>query len=374
MKTTINILLIATVVFLSACAQGPKKETETVFYPMPPQTPRVQFLTSITREDDLGTKSNFREFLLGEKPAAKTLARPNSIAHEKGKIYIADKTARKVIIVDLDKRIFDYIKDIKGGELILPSGIFITDDHLKYVADSKRGQIVVYNEKNEFHRAYGAVDQFRPTDVVVYGNKIYVCDIDDNEIEVLDKQSGKLIKKIGERGNEEGRFNKPTHLAIDKEGNLFVTDAFNFRIQMFDKNENFIKTIGYQGSHPGSFGRPKGIDTDNQGHLYTVDASFELIQIFDIESTEPLLSFGKYGAAPGSTYLPAGIHIDHDNVNYFNRYVDDNFKVEYLIYVGNLLGNNKLNVYGFGEWIGEPLHYIPKPKPKLEPALAPAGK
>lgn len=355
---------------LGACAHRAEK-VETVFYPMPPEQPRLQFLVSLTKEEDLGQSSAFREFLLGKQEQGKRLARPYDIAHRKGTLYIVDKTIRKVMIVDLAKRKFDYIRDTKGGALQDPSGIFLTPDGYKYVADSARGQIVVYNERNEFHRAYGAENQFRPVSVAVHGNKIYVCDLKDNEIEVLDKDSGEVLRKIGGTGKEPGLFNRPTHVTVDDAGNLFVTDAFNFRVQQLDANGKFVRAIGYQGTHPGAFARPKGIAVDREGHLYAIDAAFELVQVFDIATAEPLLPFGKYGPAPGSTYLPAGIHIDYDNVPYFSQYVDPDFRVRYLVYVGNLLGDKKLNVYGFGDWIGPPLKGA-APRPAAPRAKAPA--
>lgn len=359
---------------LGACAHRAEK-VETVFYPMPPEQPRLQFLVSLTKEEDLGQSSAFREYLLGKQEQGKRLARPYDIAHGKGVLYVVDKTIRKVMIVDLEKRKFDYIRDAKGGALQDPAGIFLAPDGYKYVADAGRGQIVVYNERNEFHRAYGAENQFRPVSVAVRGNEIYVCDLKDNEIEVLDKDSGEILRKIGGAGKEPGLFNRPTHVTVDDAGNLFVTDAFNFRIQQLDANGKFVRAIGYQGSHPGAFARPKGIAVDRQGHLYAVDAAFELVQVFDVATAEPLLPFGKYSPAPGSTYLPAGIHIDYDNVPYFSQYVDPDFRVKYLVYVGNLLGEKKLNVYGFGDWIGPPLKgAVPRPAaPRAKASAPPAG-
>jgi hypothetical protein len=54
-------------------------------------------------------------------------------------------------------------------------------------------------------------------------------------------------------------------------------------------------------------------------------------------------------------YMPVGVHIDYDNVKYFEQYIDKNFSVKYLIYVANSLGREKINVYGFGDWTGPPL-------------------
>ncbi|MEF9437619.1 MAG: 6-bladed beta-propeller [Candidatus Mariimomonas ferrooxydans] len=161
-------------------------------------------------------------------------------------------------------------------------------------------------------------------------------------------------------GAKEGKLYKPTHVIVDKEGNLFVNDSFNFRIQMFTQNGKYVKTFGYQGDTMGGFARPKGLDIDRQGHLYVVDTAFENVQIFDSKSTDLLLFFGGFGPAPGSMYLPSSIYIDYQNLEYFKRYADKDFSLKYLVYVGNLLGNKKLNVYGFGKWIGAPLPKIKK--------------
>lgn len=361
MKPAFYLILSVSFLLLASCAQAPKQEQGTVFYPAPPETPRIQFLTSISAEDDLGKTSQFREFLIGEQKSAKQLVRPYSIAHDKGHIYVADKTLKKIIILDLVEQSFSNIRDVRSGALKDPMGVFITDDGYKYVADAGRGQIIVFNERNEFLRAYGDEKQFRPTSVAVYGNKIYVCDISDNEVEVLDKESGEVLRKIGKKGGGKEDLYRPTHLAIDKDGNLFITDALNFRIQMFDKDGKFIRSIGELGTYPGTFGRPKGIDVDRDGRIYTADASFEIIQIFDVESGEALLPFGKFGPAPGSTYLPTGVHVDYDNVSAFAKYADPDFKLEYLIYVGNMLGAHKMNVYGFGEWSGTSFKGVYKP-------------
>jgi DNA-binding beta-propeller fold protein YncE len=173
---------------------------------------------------------------------------------------------------------------------------------------------------------------------------------------VLDKDSGKVIRKIGGvAGRGDAEFYKPSYVTVDAEGNLYVNDAFNFRMQVFDPEGNFVKKFGKGGDTLGTFARPKGIAIDREQHLYAVDTAFENVQIFDINSTDLLLFFGGFETGPGSMHMPHGIHIDYENTEYFQKLVDKNFKIKYLVYVGNTLGYRKINVYGFGDWIGAPL-------------------
>ena len=348
---------------LAACAQGPTRHTGPVFYPPLPQTPRVQYLTSFTTEDEFaGRSSQFRDFLLGQDiDQSKSLARPFSIAHKPGQIFIADKTYHKVLFLDLEAKTFDYLRDTKGGMMLDPVGLFVAPNGELFVADSANNQIFVFNERNEFVRNYGDGTTFRPMDVVVYGDRVYVADINQSEVEVLDRATGEVIDIIGGIGSADGRLNKPSHLALDAEGNLFVTDSFNLRLQMFDPQGEFVKVIGWNVQGPGGLARPKGLDVDRDGHLYIADVAFQILQIFSVETRDALLYFGKSGTGPGGNYMPSDVHIDYDNVNYFQKFADPQFELEYLIYVGNLLGDKKLNVYGFGHWTGESEDRAPAP-------------
>lgn len=337
---------------MGGCAQTPEKPP-TVFYPMPPQVPRVQFLTTINDETDIGAgPSAFQQFLAGRPEELITLIRPWDIAHEPGRIYVIDKQMNQVVIFDLNNREVDFFKHTKGGNFRNPSGIWVTEDGSKWVADADHGQILAFGPDNEFYRAYGSKEQFRPTDVAVHGNRIYVCDQEGHEIEVLDRDSGAVLFKIGKLGTEEGEFQWPTHITLDAQGNLFVTDFFNFRIQQLDANGKFLKSFGRLGDSPGAMPRPKGLAVDDNQHLYVADAAFELIQIFDVKTGEILLPFGKFGSGRGGTYLPAGVEIDYDNVGFFSQYVDERFRPEYLIYVANQIGEDRVNVYAFGQWQG----------------------
>ncbi len=357
MKKAASIGMI--LLIICGCAATPpvkeKAEKAVVFYPPLPEHPRLQYLHSITNEDDLGaTQSSFDEFLLGKTESEKSLGKAYDIGSTPGKIYVLDRTLKKLIFLDLENKTMDYVRDRRMGALIEPSGICVSGDGLKYVADMGRKQIVVFDRDNNFLRTYGSKELFaKPVDVTVYQNTVYVVDMSKNTLYALDKESGELVMTIGKTGFKEAEFYKPTHVVADGEGFIYVNDAFNYRIQKLDPEGGFVKSFGSLGDNIGAFARPKGLDVDREGHLYVADSAFENTQIFDAATGRLLLFFGGAGEAPGSMYLPAGVHVDYKNVDYFRKYADKDFDLEYVLYVGNYFGHHKLNIYGFGKWKGK---------------------
>lgn len=345
---------LLSVLILSGCAQHVEEKTSVIFYPKPPQQPRLQFLTAISSETDLGIKRDgFDNFLLGPNVSLATIGRPYDVSSAPGKIYITDRQANKILIIDLNTSKFNELKDSGLGTLRTPAGIWVSKDDVKYVADMERQQVVVFDANNDFARAYGNKELFeKPVDVAVHKNRIYVCDMLKNQIVVLDKDSGDTLLHIGKGGSAEGELYKPTNITIDAQGSLFVTDAFNFRVQQFDADGKFVKVFGFHGDQIGGMARPKGLDIDGDGNLYVADAASEYTQIFN-KNAQMLLFFGGPGVGPGNMYLPAGIHIDHDNVEFFKKFADKDLKLKYLLYVCNMSGPNRLNVYGFGDWTGK---------------------
>ena len=77
-------------------------------------------------------------------------------------------------------------------------------------------------------------------------------------------------------------FNRPTDVAWDGAGNIFVSDGYgNSRVAKFDKNGVFIKSWGSRGTEPGQFNTPHTIATDVQGNVYVGDRGNRRIQVFD---------------------------------------------------------------------------------------------
>jgi DNA-binding beta-propeller fold protein YncE len=84
-------------------------------------------------------------------------------------------------------------------------------------------------------------------------------------------------------GGAGDQFTRPSDVAFDSEGNIFVADGHgaNARIAKFDRNGRFLLSWGSRGTDTGQFNRPHSIATDVQGNVYVADQGNKRIQIFD---------------------------------------------------------------------------------------------
>jgi sugar lactone lactonase YvrE len=91
----------------------------------------------------------------------------------------------------------------------------------------------------------------------------------------------------GGRGPIQGdNFNRPTDIAWDQAGNMFVSDGYNnSRIVKLDKTGRFIKAWGQRGSEKGQFNMPNSIAVDAKGDVYVADMGNKRIQVFDNNGT-----------------------------------------------------------------------------------------
>lgn len=347
-----RILILAMLIISMGCASVARKPVapaDATFYPALPQRPRLQFLCSISAESDLGKKhSALYEFIFG-KPQDRFLGKPYDIGACKGRIYILDRVVKKMVALDLKDRNMVLLDDRGPGRLEDPAGIWVSEAGEKYVTDMQRRQVLAFDKDDHYLRSFGSPDIFKkPADVAVHGKRIYVVDLGTEQLFILDRDTGQVMKVVGVKGD----FFKPSHVTVGSEGNVFVTDAFHFLIRKFTPDGRLLRNIGFHGDQIGGFARPKGAVADKDGRLYVVDAAFENVQIFD-EQGRILLFFGGPGSGPGNLCLPAGIAIDYKNTTYFQKFANPDFELDYLVYVASMCGRKCLNVYGFGHWIEE---------------------
>jgi len=159
---------------------------------------------------------------------------------------------------------------------------------------------------------------------------LYVVDGGNDRIVKYD-QAGQRLAQWGGHGQGDaqftfgGRQDPPGEgafvdyyggIAIDQEGNVYVADTGNARIQRFDRNGNFLLKWGSQGEGEGQFGHIVGVVVDSQGDVYVAeDAPQSRIQKFDRDG-KFLLKWVTSPSTTGLPFSPDDIAIDRQDVIY----------------------------------------------------------
>ena len=358
------LLLFISVSLSFAQAQDTDDEAEitaALFYPALPQSPRIQYLTSFSVAKDIKEKKKKKggwlaKFILGEENPEDMLGpeKPYGVALHQGEIHVVDTRGGGYAIFDVPDKDYRFVFGSGAASMIKPINMTIGDDGMKYITDTVKERVLVFDNDDKYIKSYGLQEKFKPTDVRVVGDRLYVADLAGQRVVIFDKNSGEMLGSFGETGEPEALLLHPTNLAIGPDKHLYISDTSYFRIQKYTLDGEFVRSYGTGvGRAPGKFARPKGIDVDRQGRLYVVDAAFENIQMFNDEG-RLLLFFGeKGGSHEGGFDLPTDVAIDYDSAPYFQRYADPSFQLEYVILVGNQFGRNKVSVFGFGQYKGK---------------------
>jgi len=192
------------------------------------------------------------------------------------------------------------------GQFVNPRGVAIGPDGLIYVADSGNNRIQVFDQDGNFLLKWGdpgsEPGQFNePWGIAVASDgTVFVTDTWNHRIQSF-TPTGQLLNSFGTFVNvqhdaqaEPGNFWGPRDIAIDAEGNLYVTDTGNKRVQKFTPDGQFLQAWGGGGIIPGSFEEPVGIDIDAQGNIYVADTWNRRIQKFDANFA-PILQWDVSG-------------------------------------------------------------------------------
>ncbi len=307
-----------------------------IVWPSPPEIARVKFVEQLTGEKiDFNRPTNkpqkpkqsWMDRLAGTKPQVDTvqdlpfqLVRTYGLAFDsKGNIYAADQAVGAIFVFspDADKK-FDVklIRNGKEARFGLINGLAIDDTDRLFVSDDQSHKVIVINPQHQEESSFGADVMVRPGGMAIDEENrfLYVVDTESDVVDVFDADSYKLLRKIGTAGkkhllSDAGNFSLPTNVAVDKEGNVYVTDTLNNRIEIFDADGKFISAFGKSGDGPGHFARPKGIAIDRDGHIWVVDAVQQRVQVFDTEG-RLLIYLGQPGNWPGQFSAPYDIAIN----------------------------------------------------------------
>ena len=96
-------------------------------------------------------------------------------------------------------------------------------------------------------------------------------------------KDGKFISQVGEFGDGKGQLNMPWGVTVDDEGDIYVADWRNDRVQKFAADGEFLLEIGGPGDDKGDFDRPTSVAVDADGDIYVADWGNDRVQLFDSE-------------------------------------------------------------------------------------------
>jgi DNA-binding beta-propeller fold protein YncE len=140
-----------------------------------------------------------------------------------------------------------------------------------------------------------------------------------------------FVTKWGEEGNGNGQFSFPSDPAVDADGNVYVADVGNNRIQKFTSGGTFLTKWGSLGGGDGQFRSPKGTAVDSAGNVYVADHGNHRVQKFAPNAQDPLqydlvAKWGTEGDGDGEFKLPQSVALDAGGNIYvaeFSTYVGD---------------------------------------------------
>ena len=169
----------------------------------------------------------------------------------------------------------------EGPMIPAPRGATFDSDGTLYVLDDA-GRVLVFDKQSKLIRKWFMPEYSvgKPEGVWRFlDGRIAVADTHYHRVVIFDTE-GNVLTMHGERGAEPGQFEYPIAITQDPHGNYYVAEyGGNDRVQKFDVDGNWLLEFGEFGVHDGEFQRPSGI-VWRDGHLYVVDAINNRVQVF----------------------------------------------------------------------------------------------
>jgi uncharacterized protein (TIGR03663 family) len=175
----------------------------------------------------------------------------------------------------------------QGGQVTLnsPKAVAVAPDGNLVIADGVNHRIVVVSPEGEQLTSFGSF-----------------CNLADN---------------AGCQGNGAGQFNEPWGVGVGPDGSIYVSDTWNHRVQKFDADGKFVTMWGGFADTGGALGAeatfwgPRGLAVDPQGNVYVADTGNKRIQKFDADG-KFLSQYGGVGVEPGQFNEPVGVAVAPD--------------------------------------------------------------
>jgi DNA-binding beta-propeller fold protein YncE len=235
-----------------------------------------------------------------------------------GKLLATD--AAHAYVQVFDKTSGKYLSRFGGkgdseDNLEKPEGIAVAPDGSIFIADYTTGYVKKYNADfkwtltfSEYGTAPG--QNIKSEFMDIHDGKLYMPEAGNHRVNVFDL-NGKFLHLFGGEGNEPGKLNVPEAAKFGPNSLLYVADLKNDRVQVFDKDGKFVKLFGKTGSAPGELKTPAGIGIDKNGNVYVAEIGNDRVQVFDKDGNH-LTMWGKKGSGTGEFGNLHGLLVDKE--------------------------------------------------------------
>jgi tripartite motif-containing protein 71 len=260
-----------------------------------------------------------------------------------GDVFVALPELDKVKVYDKEG---DFLRAFGStgtgpGQFSSPTELDVDRDGNVWVGDAATDRVQLYNDAGEFVTQFGSVgsgaQQFQLTEnsgIAADGmGRVWVADPGNNRLArwlAAPFTSFLHSANIGSLGSADGQLKTPADTLLDPQGNLWVLDRGNGRIEKFGPDGQFISKFGTAGSAEGQLNSPTAFAMDAAGNLLVLENS--RVQKFS-QSGQLLAKFGAAGSSPGQFEFPTAITVGIDG----SIWIADTFYLQRFTAAGQLI-------------------------------------
>jgi len=247
-----------------------------------------------------------------------------------GRVYVVDFGNRRVSVFTNEGRYLFSFTKTADGDLINPVHLAIKGNEV-WVSERRHRTIYIFDLEGKYLRKYEPkAKKFTWTPLALAFDAqgaLRVTDVGQTDLHRLVYFSidGSPTVTVGKTGQvrsvieSPGSFLFPNGLAIAANGDVFVSDGDNRRVQVFDSEGKFVRFIDTSGV-------PRGIAIDAKQRLYVADALAHSIAVYDLAGRR-LTDFGERGFGPGQFNYPNDVTIDRRGRIYVSDRENDQVQV-----------------------------------------------